>query len=727
MNLRYLLRSLLAVLLLTAASTGLHAQTQELTREQILQGNWDGILQSMPRIVTWTDDSHFVMAVPQDGNGGQRVLVNAATGEQQNYEPEEQEPQRQVGIRAGDLYLLEGEAQQRLTETDAQENNPTLSPDGSKVAFTRDRDLYVIELDSGEEQRLTDDGSEVIYNGWSSWVYMEEILGRSTNFKAYWWSPDSERLAFFRTDDRPVQIFPIHGVVELESVQDSYGTLIEQRYPKSGSDNPNVRVGVAELSSGEITWADFDPTGDHYFGMPYWTPSSDALWVQWMNRDQDHLVIYEIDLADGSRTPVYEERQETWIDLDSGDRLQFLDDGAGFLMMSDQSGWMHLYHYDMEGNLVSQVTSGEWTLTDVERVNQETGWVYFTARRESSARIDLYKVRMDGTGLQRLTFGEYTHSVNVSPDGSYFTTSYSNAATPTRLAVLNDEGDITAELTDSKGPEFDDYNLARTEIFRVPSGDGHQLPVEVTWPMNLDENGSYPVLISIYGGPGSTGVWDRWGGLGMNQWWAKEGLIQVSMDHRGSGHFGKEGKNWMHRDLGRWEIADYTTIVEWLQEEYPFIDPDRIGITGFSYGGYVSSLALTWGAGTFDFGLAGGSVTDWHLYDTHYTERYMDRPQDNPDGYESSSVMSYVDRYEDDSFLLMVHGTMDDNVHLQNTLQLVSALESAGKDFEFIPYIGGKHGWYNLPGKQRHYQHQRYKFYYRYLLEQPVSGMLMEN
>lgn len=727
MKLRNLLRPALALLLLLVASNGLRAQTQQLTDEQILKGNFEGIVQDLPRVFQWTDETHFVLGRPAEGEGWDRVLVNAETGEEETYSPPEESPQVRVITEEGDLYLLDGDERRRLTETEEAENNPTLSPDEEKVAFTRSRDLYVIHLDSGKEQRLTSDGSDVIYNGWSSWVYMEEILGRSTNFKAYWWSPDSERIAFFRTDDRPVRVFPIHGINELNSVDDSYGTLVEQRYPKAGSDNPNVRVGVAELATGDITWADFNEAADQYFGMPYWTPGGDALWAQWMNRDQDHLVIYEIDLQNGSKTPLYEERQETWIDLDSGSRLQFLDGGAGFLMQSDKSGWMHLYHYDMEGNLVNQITSGEWSLSGVERVNQESGWVYFSARRENSARVDLYKVRLDGSGMQRLTFGEFTHNVDVSPGGSYFVTSYSNVSTPTRMALLNDEGEQITELADSKGPQFDDYRLTRTEIHRVPSGDGHMLPVEITWPVELDEEASYPLLISIYGGPGSTGVWDRWNGLGMNQWWGKKGLIQVSMDHRGSGHFGKEGMSEMHRDLGHWEIADYRTIVEWLQEEYPFIDDERVGITGFSYGGYVSSLALTRGAGTFDYGLAGGSVTDWHLYDTHYTERYMDRPQDNPEGYKSSSVMSYVDKYEEDSFLLMVHGSMDDNVHMQNTLQLVSALESAGKQFEFIPYMGGKHGWYNLPAKQRHYTHQRYRFYYKYLLERPVPEILLGN
>ncbi len=693
------------------------AQTQELTKEQILNRDFGEIVNPMPRILTWTDGTTFVMAKPENGEYTY-VQVNAETGEEESYSRSQQTASR-VAVRNGDIYYTNGDSDQQLTKTEADEKNPTLSPDKSKVAFTRAHDLYVIDIETGNEERITNDGSDVIYNGWSSWVYMEEILGRSTQHKAFWWSPDSKKIAFMRFDDSPVRIFPLH------SVEDSYGTLIEQRYPKAGFENPKVKIGVANLANNSIAWADYNQNDDQYFGMPYWTPQGNRLWTQWMNRDQDSLIIHEINLQDGSKTEIYSETQETWIDLDSGDRLTFLEDNAGFLMMSDKTGWMHIYHYDMQGSLVNQITSGEWTVSDIEHIGQNEGELYFSARKENSARSDLYKVNLDGSNMQRLTFGEYSHNTSVSPNGAYFVTTYSNVSTPPKMHLMNGDGEKMKLLGDSKGSKFDNYNLASTELLRVKTEDGFDLPVSVTWPMNIDESKKYPVLISIYGGPGSTGVMDRWGGLGLNQWWGNEGLIQITIDHRGSGHFGKEGMNYMHRDLGRWEIADYTTAMQYLIDNYEFIDADRIGITGFSYGGYVTSLALTKGADLFDFGLAGGSVTDWHLYDTHYTERYMDRPQDNEEGYKSSSVMTYVDDYE--GHLLIVHGSMDDNVHMQNSLQLVSALESAGKDFEFIPYMGGKHGWYNLPGKYQHYQDKRYKFYYNYLLEQPVSQMLLEN
>lgn len=710
----------LLLLLFTAAAAvpTAHGQEKQLSRQQILNGDFGDLVQPLPRVMNWVDANHFVLGERRSQPGFDLFLVDARSGERTPY-TRPAASGASLSVSEGDIYLERDGNRRRLTQTESGEHNPTFSPDSAKVAFTRGRDLYILEVSSGEEQRITRDGSDVIYNGWSSWVYMEEILGRSTRFKAFWWSPDSKKIAFMRFDDRPVKIFPLH------SVEDSYGTLIEQRYPKAGFDNPKVKIGIADVSSGRLTWADYNQDEDQYFGRPYWTPGSNRLWTQWMNRDQDHLIIHEINLADGTKTTIYEEQQDTWIDLDDGDRLQFLDEDAGFLLLSDKSGWMHIYHYGMDGQLISQVTSGDWSVTDLERVDQENGTLFFTARKENSARFDLYRVGLDGTNMKRLTFGDYSHSTSVSPGGDFFVTTYSNVSTPPKMRLMNRNGETVTELADARNAEFSDYKLAHTELVRVETEDGFALPMTITWPAAIDKSKKYPVLVSIYGGPNSGTVYDRWDGLGMNQWWAREGLIQVSIDHRGSGHFGKEGQNYMHRDLGHWEIHDYSRAVEWLIKNYDFIDGDRIGITGFSYGGYVTSLALTKGAGLFDYGLAGGSVTDWHLYDTHYTERYMDRPQDNAEGYKSSSVMTYVDNYK--GFLLMVHGSMDDNVHMQNSLQLVSALESAGKDFEFIPYLGGKHGWYNLPGKYRHYRDQRYKFYYQYLLGTEPPAMLIEN
>jgi dipeptidyl-peptidase-4 len=285
------------IILLFINSMGVYAQNKELTKQQILNRDFDEIIQPIPRFVGWDDDAHYITAKRGEGRQYDLFLVDAATGEETSYTPNAQDADAaRVAVNNGDIFYNTGQKERKqLTDTEGEENNPTLSPDGSKVAFTRDRDLYVLDMESGDEQRITNDGSDVIYNGWSSWVYFEEILGRSTRFKAFWWSPNSQRIAFMRFDDSPVDIFPIH------SVEDSYGTLIEQRYPKAGFDNPKVKIGVARLDDNFITWADYDQEDDQYFGMPYWTPESNKLWTQWMNRNQDHLIIHEINLQDGSK------------------------------------------------------------------------------------------------------------------------------------------------------------------------------------------------------------------------------------------------------------------------------------------------------------------------------------------------------------------------------------------------------------------------------------------
>jgi dipeptidyl-peptidase-4 len=292
------------------------------------------------------------------------------------------------------------------------------------------------------------------------------------------------------------------------------------------------------------------------------------------------------------------------------------------------------------------------------------------------------------------------------------------------MALLDNKGKIIKLLGTSKGPGFDNYEMAKTEYLTVKSDDGlFDLPVKVTWPLNMNENTKYPVLISIYGGPDAATCWDNWGLNGTQQWYAKEGLIQVVMDHRASGHFGKTGVNYMYHDLGDWELKDYSTVVKWLIAKKN-ADEKKICITGFSYGGYMTCLALTKYAGVFTHGMAGGSVTDWTLYDSHYTERYMGTPANNAEGYKTSSVLNYTDNYT--GKLQIVHGMIDDNVHLQNSLQLVSKLEDAKKEFEFMVYPGGRHGWRNFTGKSAHFENLKTKFIYKYLLERDAPADLLK-
>ncbi|MEJ7674761.1 MAG: DPP IV N-terminal domain-containing protein [Chitinophagaceae bacterium] len=316
-------------------------------------------------------------------------------------------------------------------------------------------------------------------NGYASWVYTEEILGRQSQYRAFWWSPDSKHIAFFRSDDSPVPVYTI-----TDGGPGSTALQRKSRYPKVGDKNPEIKIGIAHLNDNKITWADFNQKDDQYFGMPYWKPDGSALLAMWINRDQNNLKIYEVNPNTGSKKEFYDEKQKTWIDLDDLDRIQFLKNG-NFVMLSDKTGWRHIYYYSKDGKLLNPVTAGKFTVTNVNWVDEKNNKVYFLARsKENSARADFYSVMLNGKDLKRLTFGDYNHIVQMSPSGAYFITTYSNTATPPRMAMLDNSGKLIKELADAKGTEFNEYNFAKTELIRVKSDDGlYDLPAVITLPV----------------------------------------------------------------------------------------------------------------------------------------------------------------------------------------------------------------------------------------------------
>ncbi|MBP6430668.1 MAG: DPP IV N-terminal domain-containing protein [Ferruginibacter sp.] len=705
--------SFLAVVCLSAS-----AQKKELTDEQYFKGNFKGITQALPSTGPWVDESHVVIR-----RDGKSFLLDCKAGKEADYSnpivnkgtvPVKPE----IITKSGDLYLRKNVGDEQLTFDKDKEVNPTVSPDGNYVAYTKNNNLYTVNLSTKKETKLTTDGSDLILNGYASWVYMEEILGRASQYKSFWWSPNSKNIAYFRSDDTQVPLFTI------TNADGQHGKMESLRYPKVGDKNPEVKVGVVSPDGGATTWADFNEKDDQYFGMPYWKPDGSSLLVQWMNRLQNNLIIYEVNPTTGSKKEYYNETQKTWIDLDDNDRIQFLNNGKGFILLSDATGWKHLYYHGMDGKRINAITEGKYTVTGLNFVDEKKGIVYFTARsKENSATRDYYKVNLNGKGLQRLTFGNTNHSfINASPNAEYFITTHGNATTPNKMTLVNNKGKIIKELGDAKGADFDTYNLAKTEIIRVKSDDGlYDLPMKITWPLNMEAGKKYPVLISIYGGPDAGTVNDNFTLGGNQQWYAKEGLIQVAMDHRASGHFGKEGVNYMYHNLGDWELKDYATMVKWLIANGS-ADPKKVCITGFSYGGYMSCLALTKYADVFTHGMAGGSVTDWSLYDSHYTERFMGTPANNAEGYKTGNVMNYVDKYK--GMLQIVHGEIDENVHMQNSLQLISKLQDAKKDFEFMIYPTGRHGWGGNKGL--HFQNLKTQFIYKYLLVKDVPKQMIK-
>ena len=670
---------------------------------------------SLPRFVRWLDNSQLVVNTKLNNDKtGKDYAYNILT-KQYAPAPAVTIEDKTVVVKNANLFLKVNGIETQLTFDAAEEKNPTISPDGNYVGYTKNNNLYTLNLSDKKEVAITSENTKGILNGYASWVYFEEIFGRPTQYRAFWWSPDSKFISFMRFDERNVPMFPIYNS------DGQHGYIEETRYPKVGDPNPTVKIGWAAPTGGNITWADFNEQEDQYFGWPIWNLNNNSMWLSWMDRGQNNLKIYELDMTSGAKKEVYKEYQKTWIDLEDrvSGRINFLANNKGYIAQSDASGWNQLYLYDMTGKLLNPITNGKFTVTSIKLIDEKSKTIYFTARGiESTARIDFYSIGFDGKNQKRLSTGDFNNSqVYLSPDAKHFVTVYSNVKTPTAIGVVDIKkgtNDVLGKAVDSS---FKLESFAKTELIHIKSADGlFELPALVTWPKNMDPNKKYPLLVSIYGGPNAGTVMDNWSNPAAKETWAKEGLIQVAFDHRASGHFGKEGVNYMYRNLGYWEMQDYMTMAKWFIANGS-ADPKKICITGFSYGGYMSCYALTYGASVFTHAMAGGSVVDWSLYDSHYTERYMDTPAENPEGYKSSSVLSYIKDFK--GVLQLVHGTSDDNVHMQNSIQLLSALQDNGKEVEFMLYPGGRHGWGAAKGK--HFNELKNKFIYTHLLDKPYT------
>ena len=601
--------------------------------------------------------------------------------------------------------------------------NPLLSPDGKAYAYTKaDNNLYLYNIASDKEIQLTNDGTEVIKNGWASWVYYEEILGRPSKYRAFWWSPESNRIAYYKFDDSKVAMFPIYNS------EGQYGSITRTHYPKAGDTNPTAKVGFIEVDGSSRplreVWADFEVDSNQYFGIPFWNAKGDRFIVPWMPRGQDTLILYAVNPLDGSKEQIYTEHQKSWIDWP--EQMIFTDEG--FYMIRDFEMWEQIYFQSFDGKRLERITSGKnWGIEMLE-LDSKGGKLYFTARRTATTRRDLYSVELKSKEIKRLTIGDYDYAnIKIAPDFKHFVADFSNSTTPTRtgLFTIGKRGTTVYVINDTKGEEFDNYKIALPQMLSL-NVDGYTIPAKITLPVDLDTTKSYPVIVFIYGGPNAGTVMDTWTGVNeTTQWWANEGVIRVEMDHRASGHCGKEGVNFMYRNFVTIELKDY---IAWMKELYkrPYINREKVGITGFSYGGTVTGAAVIRYGEYFPYGIAGGGVYDYALYDTHYTERYMDTPQDNPEGYANTRLMNFVEKYKGDStnFLRITHGTSDDNVHLQNTLQLVDALEQSNKQFEMTLYPGQFHGYRGL--KYWHSRNADYIFWYRHLLGREAPEILLK-
>ena len=539
--------------------------------------------------------------------------------------------------------------------------NPTPSPDSSLVAFTRGGDLFVSQAGGDGERRLTFDGSGLVRNGYASWVYYEEIFGRPSHYRAFWWSPDGKKIAFYRFDDTEVPMFPIYSPFGQD------GKLSRTRYPKAGEPNPKVRIGFVDVADGGLVWADFDENEDQYFGTPFWGPDGRTLFVGREPRVQNMLTLYAVSSHDGSKKAVYHEESPTWLDWIDG----MLFTSRGFYMArSFEGNWQDIYFLSYEGKLERLTRDSFWRIKFLEV--DKKGRVLFSAHRGGSLAAAEYSLDRKG-----------------------------------RIRELKPSQEKTS---------------SGAEVVYITTSDSLRLPGLIVYPKDFDPTGKYPVHVDIYGGPDTPMVNLK---RRIDPWWAENGIIELVADCRAAGHNGKRGLDSVYRRLGFYEERDFVEWGRWLQG-LPFVDGEKIGVEGFSFGGTMAAALVMKHPDVFHYGIAGGGVYDWALYDTHYTERFMGTPESNPEGYASSRVISFVDDYPavyPDSvgdaaavapvMLMLTHGTGDDNVHFQNTLQLVDALQRAGKAFELMIYPDALHG-YRGP-QHEHDEAAHHAFWLKYL------------
>ncbi len=559
-----------------------------------------------------------------------------------------------------------------------------LSPDGRYVAFVRDHDLFVTDLITSEELRLTSSGSDDIINGTTDWVYEEELSLRD----AFRWSPDGKRIAYWQLDQSAIQPFYMIDETEL------YPEIVPVRYPKAGTPNSTVRVGSLELATGETTWFDIGSESDIYIARMEWAASSDEVVIQRLNRHQNRLDLLLGDAGSGATEVILTETDDAWVDVH--DHLTWLDDGRRFLWSSERDGWRHFYLYERDGTLVRQLTSGEWEVSSFFGVDQATGRVYFSAPYESPLTRAILTVGLEGGEAQVLAGGRGWHSASFSPDFTRAIQSHSTADTPpittlqevgddglAEVRKLADNGELTARLTA--------LGLGTTEFMTVAAADGTPLHAYMIKPADFDPTREYGLLMYVYGGPGSGTVADRWGGS-RSLWFhylAQRGILVASVDNRGTGARGRDFKKQTYLKLGQLETADQLAAARQFGSQ-PYVDAGRIGIWGWSYGGYMALMATLLNEGEIAAAVSVAPVTHWGLYDSIYTERFMRTPGENPEGYELGSPLTHAERLNAE--LLIIHGTGDDNVHSQNTLQMIERLEEADRQFDMRFYPNKRHG-----------------------------------
>ncbi|HET6204903.1 MAG TPA: S9 family peptidase [Planctomycetota bacterium] len=596
---------------------------------------------------------------------------------------------------ANDLftYRLGADRAARLTLDPEEESLETFSPDGRLVAFARDFDLHVVPADAGGARALTTDGDETHLVGRLDWLYQEEVYGRG-NFRGYWWSPDSSRIAFLVLDETKV---PTYAIVDH---RETHPPVDVMRYPKAGDPNPAVGLRVVDVAGGPPRSFDLGPYEREEFLIVRvgWTPDSKEVIFQVQDRVQTWLDLLLGDPATGKVRRLFRDSTGTWIE--PSDAPFWIEGGKRFLWRSDRDGLSHLYLYERDGTLVRRLTEGPWEVDEFHGVDEAAGVVYFSGDRDDVKGSQLFRVGLDGNGLAPVTAEPGTHSVSMSPKFAYFVDSFSSSKQPGRVDLCRADGRPARTLARADEGPPKEAGWRTPEFVKVKTRDGFEMEATLLRPAGREPGERAPVVCYTYAGPQAPSVRDAFGG-GVNglfhQMLAQEGFAVWICDNRSASGRGLAAAKGIYRNLGEEELRDLEDGLDWLVAQ-GIADPARIGIWGWSYGGYMTAYALTHSK-RFKAGIAGAPVADWRLYDSIYTERYMDLPQRNPEGYRRSSAIEAAASLS--GRLLLVHGTIDENVHAQNTLQLAKALQDAGKRFDLMLYPGNRHG-VSDPKQRRH-------------------------
>ncbi|WP_299338675.1 S9 family peptidase [uncultured Psychroserpens sp.] len=581
------------------------------------------------------------------------------------------------------VYDTESNTTTLVSEDKIQE--PTFSPDGTKIGYGFNNNLYVKDLNTGKTQQITFDGEKnKIINGITDWVYEEEF----SFVRAFEWNKGSDKIAFIRFDETDVPEFSmdVYG-------QQLYQTQQVFKYPKAGETNSDVSLHIYDLAKNKANEVKLDKTySDFYIPRIKWTNDSNVLSAQYMNRHQNELDLWMINAESLVGDLVLAETDKAYVDVTFN--LTFLKDNS-FIWTSEKDGWNHIYHYDKNGKLINQVTSGEWEVTNYYGYNDKSKRIFYQSTEDGSINRSVYSIGLNGKNKQRLTKSVGTNSASFSADFTYFINSYSSATNPPEYTLNNSKtGNLVKSIKDNDklAQKLAQYKTSQKE-FSTIKVNGNELNMWMIKPADFDENKTYPLFMYQYSGPGSQQVANRWNGS--NDYWyqhlAQEGYIVVCIDGRGTGYKGANFKKVTQNELGKYEVEDQIAAAKQLAQR-SYIDENNIGIWGWSYGGFMSSNALFKGNDTFSMAIAVAPVTSWRFYDTIYTERYMTTPQENPSGYDENSPINHVGKLKGD--FLLIHGTGDDNVHVQNTMRMVEALIQADKQFDWMIYPDKNHGIY---------------------------------